>query len=305
MAAHPGHAHSHSHAHEHVPDASVDTVRALRTALAITASVLLIELVGGWWTGSIALVADAGHMLTDACALAVALAALWASLRPRDSRRSFGYGRTQILGALANGLLLGGVSAAVALESIERLGAGREVAARPMLAIDVVGLVANVVTAGVLWKADPHNLNVRAARWHVLGDALGSLGAIGASVVILIWDFRAADAIAGLAIAALLVYSAYALVRDSVDVLLEGVPRHLDLQRIAQEACQLPGVVSIHDLHIWTVGPGFPAMSAHVDLAPGADPERVRRALHTLLHQHYGIRHTTIQTEAPTLHEIE
>ena len=305
MAAHPGHAHAHGHTHDHGPHASVETVGALRIAFAITASVLLIELVGGWWTGSIALVADAGHMLTDAGALLVALLAMWASLRPRDTRRSFGYGRTQILGALANGLLLGGVSAAVALESFERLGAAREIRARPMLAIALLGLAANLVTAAVLWRADPHNLNVRAARWHVIGDALGSLGAILASIAILAWGLQAADAVAGLIIAGLLIYSAYGLVRDSVEVLLEGVPRHLDLQRILQEACELPGVVSIHDLHIWTVGPGFPAMSAHVDLAPGADPERVRRSLHTLLHQRYGIRHTTIQTEAQTLHEIK
>jgi cobalt-zinc-cadmium efflux system protein len=280
-------------------------VGALRTALAITASVMLIELVGGWWTGSIALIADAGHMVTDAGALLVALLAMWASLRPRDTRRSFGYGRTQILGALANGLLLGGVSAAVAIESIERLGTPGEIRARPMLAIALLGLTANLVSAWVLWRADPHNLNVRAARWHVVGDALGSLGAILASIAILIWDLQQADGIAGLTIAGLLIYSAFGLVRDSVDVLLEGVPSHIDLQRILREACELPGVVSIHDLHVWTVGPGFPAMSAHVDLAPGADPERVRRSLHTLLHQSYGIRHTTIQTEAATLHEIK
>jgi cobalt-zinc-cadmium efflux system protein len=299
------HDHAHGHVHDHALHTSLETVGALRTAFAITASVLLIELVGGWWTGSIALIADAGHMLTDAGGLLVALLAMWASLRPRDIRRSFGYGRTQILGALANGLLLGGVSAAVGLESFERLGAVREIRAQPMLAIALLGLSANLVTAAVLWRADPHNLNVRAARWHVIGDALGSLGAILASLAILLWDFRSADAIAGLIIAGLLIYSAYGLVRDAVDVLLEGVPRHLDLQRILREACELPGVVSIHDLHIWTVGPGFPAMSAHVDLAPGADPERVRRSLHTLLHQNYGIRHTTIQTEAPTLHEIK
>jgi cobalt-zinc-cadmium efflux system protein len=303
VAAHSGHA--HPHAHDHAIQASAETVRPLRIALAITTTVLLLELAGGWWTGSIALIADAGHMLTDAGALLVALLALWVSMRPRDSRRSFGYGRTQILGALANGLLLGGVSAAVALESIERLGAERQIAAEPMLAIACIGLAANVATAAVLWRADPHNLNVRAARLHVLGDALGSIGAIGASIAILVFGLQQADAIAGLLIAALVIYSAYALIHDSVDVLLEGVPRHLDLESIGREACRIPGVISIHDLHIWTVGPGFAAMSAHVDLAPGADPERVRRAVHTLLHRSYGIRHTTIQTEAPTLHEIE
>jgi len=297
------------HVHVHAPprgDTGSAEVRALRLALAITSITLLAEAIGGWWTGSIALIADAGHMLVDAGALTVAWAAAWISVRPRDARRSFGYGRTQILGALANGLLLGGVSVGVGVEAIERLsGPERSIAAWPMLGIAIIGLFANVASAIVLHRAGSQNLNVRAALWHVLGDALGSVGAIAAALFILFAGVGRADAIAALCIAGLLVASAYALVRDSVDVLLEATPRHLDLAEITRRACELSGVQSIHDLHIWTVGPGFLAMSAHVDLATGADPERVRRAVHQLMHQEYGIRHTTIQTESATLHDID
>ena len=279
---------------------------ALRAAFAITATTLLAEAVGGWWTGSLALIADAGHMLVDAGALAVAWVAAWVSLRPRDPRRTFGYGRTQILGALANGVLLGAVSAGVALEAIERLAApAAQIDARPMLAIAILGLGANLLSAALLHRTGSHNLNVRAALWHVVGDALGSAGAIAAALCILLLDLPRADAIAALGIGALLLGSAARLIRDAVDVLLEGTPRHIDLAKLTTEVCALPGVASLHDLHVWTVGPGFPAMSAHVDVRPGADPESVRKAVHRLLHQAYGVRHTTIQTESVPLHEIQ
>jgi cobalt-zinc-cadmium efflux system protein len=169
-----------------------------------------------------------------------------------------------------------------------------------------VGLCANLVSARFLSRTSKKNLNVRAALLHVLGDALASIAAIGAGIAMLVWDIRSADATAGLVIAFLLVANAFRLVRDSVDILLEGAPGHLDLRKIAAEVCQVPGVTAIHDLHIWTVSEGFLAMSAHVDLEPGASPEQVRRAVHRLLHQDYDIVHTTIQTEeAPGLLSIE
>jgi cobalt-zinc-cadmium efflux system protein len=246
----------------------------------------------------VALLADAGHMLTDAGALALALMAARLSAKPRDARRSYGYGRTEVLAALGNGLLLGGVSVAIAIESLERLSAPREVDAVPMLIVAIAGLCANLVAARLLHAHAHASLNVRAAFWHVVGDALGSMAAIVAAACILLWGWTQADALGGLAIALLLVASAFQLVRDSVDILLEGTPRHLDLQAIARQARELPGVESIHDLHIWTVSSGFTAMSAHVDLRTGADAEQVRRAVHRLLHEGYGIEHTTIQTEA-------
>ncbi len=301
-AHHGGHAAGHDHAHAR----ATDSQGALVAALAVTLAVFALELLGGLWIGSVALLADAGHMLTDAGALAIAAFAAWAATRPRRARHSFGYGRAEVLAALLNGLLLGGVSVGVAIESIGRLGEPRDVAAGPMLAIAAIGLLANAVSGAFLLRGARANLNVRAALYHVAGDALGSIAALAAGVAIWLFDFDRADALAGLAIAALLVASAARLVRESVEILLEGTPRHLDLEAVARQVAGLPGVARIHDLHIWTVGSGFLAMSAHVDLLPGADPEQVRRAVHRLLHERYAIAHTTIQTEsAPPLLQLE
>ena len=270
----------------------------LRVAFAVTSSILVLEAVGGWVTGSVALLADAGHMLTDAGALGIALVAAWVAARPRSESKSFGYGRAEILAALGNGLLLGAVSVAIAFESISRLRERTEVDAGPMVVIAVIGLAANGVSAVFLARSGSGNLNVRAALFHVLGDALGSVAAITAGVGMLLWQVYVLDAIAGLAIAGLLVVGAGRLVREATDILLEGTPKGLSLDRIAGRVCEIPGVRAIHDLHIWTVTSGFPAMSAHVDLESGADPEEVRRSVHRLLHQEYDIEHTTIQTEA-------
>jgi cobalt-zinc-cadmium efflux system protein len=289
------------HAHSPASDSA-----ALWRAFALTSAVLVIEAVGGFLTGSVALLADAGHMLTDAGALGIALFAAWAASQPRGSRHTFGYGRAEVLAALLNGLLLGGVSVGIAVESFARLGSPHLVDAKPMLGIALVGLVANLVSGLFLLRGASSNLNVRAALYHVGGDALGSLAAIAAGTAILLFGWHKADAFAGLAIALLLVASALRLIRDSVDILLEGAPRHLDLDEVAERVRAVPGVARIHDLHIWTVGSGFPAMSAHVDLKPGADAEAVRRAVHRLLHQEYSVAHTTIQTEsAPPLLQVD
>ncbi|MFI5314081.1 MAG: cation diffusion facilitator family transporter [Myxococcota bacterium] len=307
--------HDHHHAHGradepsasdgHAPSRGSNSV-ALRRAFALTALVLLVEFVGGLLTGSVALLADAGHVLTDAGALGIALFAEWAASQPRGTRHSFGYGRAEVLAALLNGLLLGGVSVGIAVESFARLASPNAVNAGAMMAIAALGLVANLVSGLFLLRDSRHSLNVRAALYHVGGDAVGSLAALSAGACIALFDWRSADAIAGVAIALLLVVSALRLIRDSVDILLEGAPRHLDLHEIARRVNAVPGVARIHDLHIWTVGSGFPAMSAHVDLASGADPEAVRRAVHRLLHQEYAVAHTTIQTESgPPLLQVD
>jgi len=291
---------AHSHAHDHASHgATRSSVQGLRAAFAITSLVLVLEAVGGFLTGSVALLADAGHMLTDTGALGIALLAAWIAVRPRSSRRSFGYGRAEILGALANGMLLAGVSVAIALESLERLGEQREIDAVPMIAIAIIGLVANVVSAAILSRSAKTNMNVRAALFHVIGDAVGSVAAIAAGLAVLLANLTWADAAAGLLISALLVVSAFRLIRDSVDVLLEGTPKHLDIDKIAAEVSGLPGVKGLHDLHIWTVNDGFLAMSGHIDIAPGAEAGTVRQAVHDLLHRDYAIGHTTIQTEEP------
>ena len=298
---HGTHARASGDAHAHVSQST-----ALSRAFALTALMLVVEGVGGFLIGSVALIADAGHMLTDVGALGIALFAAWAASQPRGRRHSFGYGRAEVLAALLNGFLLGGVSVGIAGESLARLGAPRAIAAGPMIGIAALGLAANLLSGFFLLRGARTNLNVRAALTHVAGDAAGSLAALGAGAAILFLGWSSADAIAGLLIAGLLVVSALGLIRDSVHILLEGAPRHLDLDEIARRVRAVPGVARIHDLHIWTVGSGFPAMSAHVDLVAGADPELVRRAVHRLLHQEYDVAHTTIQTEsAPPLLQVE
>lgn len=309
-------AHSHSTPHgtplgyrggvEDPPRSGAVNLKALRGALVVTISILLLEGVGGWLTGSVALLADAGHMLTDAGALGLALLAARLRLRPTSSRKTFGYGRAEILAALANGLLLGATSVAIAIESLGRLRSPEPIAALPMLSIACVGLGANLLSAWLLVRADRENLNIRGALAHVLGDALGSLAAIAAGIAILAWGWLQADALAGLGIAGLLVAAAIRLVRGSLDILLEGAPDDLDLEKLVSDVCDLPGVAGIHDLHIWTVTSGFPAMSGHVDLTPGADGHAVQTAVSRLVRTRYGIEHTTIQTEpAPRLHTID
>ncbi len=298
----------HDHAHDHRGAGRIPApAPAQRAALAITRVFRLLEIAGGLLSGSVALLADAGHMLTDAGALTIALVAAWIAGRPRDPQMSFGYGRAEVLGALVNGALLGGVSVGVALESVRRLQQPHEIDAPIMIGVAALGLLANVAAAIILARAARGgNLNVRAALLHVLGDALASIGAIAAGVAVLLWGWAAADGFAGLVIAALLVVSAVRLIRESVDVLLERVPSGLDIARIAGQISAVSGVRGVHDLHIWQVTPGFPAMSAHVDLAEDADAEEVRRTIHRLLHRDYGVAHTTIQTEAgPRLLEIQ
>jgi cobalt-zinc-cadmium efflux system protein len=302
---HGTHAHAHASGgtHSHAP---VSESTALSRAFALTAVMLVVEGVGGLLIGSVALIADAGHMLTDVGALGIALFAAWAAAQPRGRRHSFGYGRAEVLAALLNGFLLGGVSVGIAGESIARLGAPRAIDPGPMIGIAALGLVANLLSGFFLLRGARTSLNVRAALFHVAGDAAGSLAALGAGAAILFLGWTSADAIAGILIAGLLVISALRLIRDSVHILLEGAPRHLDLEEVARRVRAVQGVARIHDLHIWTVASGFPAMSAHVDLVAGADPELVRRAVHRLLHQEYDVAHTTIQTEsAPPLLQVD
>ncbi|MCP4007332.1 MAG: cation transporter [bacterium] len=308
MALTHDHAHGHeAHGHVH-PPADSGSERRLRIAFTLTTTILVFEAIGAWLSGSVALLADAGHMLTDAGALGVALFAARLSQKPHTASKSFGYGRLEILAALFNGMLLGGVSVGIALESIERLttSAKPEIDAPLMFGVAVVGLIANAISAAILSHGAHDNLNVRGAFLHVLGDLLGSIAAIFAAACIYFWDFAMADALVGLLIAGLLVYSAIRLVRESAHILLEGAPGHLDLNEIAARVGEIQGVQSIHDLHIWTVTSGFLSMSAHIDLEAGADAESVRRVVHQLLHQEYRIHHTTIQTEqGPGLINIE
>lgn len=271
--------------------------RALRIALFITAAFLGVEIVGGVLSGSVALLADAGHMATDVAALALALfAARVAARRPTESK-TFGYRRTEILAALANGLVLVGVSVAVAADALRRLVAPPAVEAELMLGVAVAGLAANLVSAWVLHADHGHSLNVRGAFLHVVGDALGSVGAIVAALCMMLFGWTLADPIAALAITALILVSSWRLVRESVDVLMEAVPGHVDMEILRREMRAVAGVRDVHDLHVWTLTSGYHAISAHVDVSETADGAAVLAALQTLTKERFDLVHGTFQLE--------
>jgi cobalt-zinc-cadmium efflux system protein len=299
-----GHAHGHAHAH---PEARSDADRrALRAALAITATFLAVEVAGGILSGSLALLADAGHMATDLASLALALFALHLSGREPTPEKTFGWRRTEILAALANGAALGATAVFIAVEAVGRLREPPPVAGALMLGVACAGLVANLLAATVLFRGRGSSLNLRAAFLHVATDALGSVAAIVAGLAIQLFGWRLADPVVALALSALVLVSAWRLVRESVDVLMESTPEHVDLAELERAMREVPGVESVHDLHVWTLTSGYHAMSAHVDVRAGADDHSVLHLLQDLAARRFEIGHTTFQLErAAPLLEIE
>lgn len=277
-------------------------VRELGVALAITTTFFVVEVAGGLLTGSLALLADAGHMLTDAGALGLALFALWVSRRPITARRSYGYYRMEILAALVNGVALVLIAVYIFWEAIERLQHPPEVQSLPMLAVAGMGLLANLATLAVLGHESHANLNVRAALLHIVGDLFGSLGAITAGAVMLLTGWYLADPLLSIAIGALILWSAWGLVGESVDILLEATPRHIDASEVADAMASIDGVVEVHDLHIWTLTSGYLALSAHAVVPDYSRAAQVLSELTALLHDRYGIEHATIQIEVPGAH---
>jgi cobalt-zinc-cadmium efflux system protein len=270
--------------------------RKLLIVLLLTTAFMVVEAVGGWISGSLALIADAGHMLTDAGALALSLATVWIARRPATPRKTFGYLRLEILAALVNGAVLLGVAAWVVLEAVRRLRDPTPVESGLFLAIAATGLVVNLLGLWVLHGAQHGSLNVRGAYLHVLGDALGSVGAIAAALVIRYTGWLPADPLISIVISVLILVGAWRLVRESVDVLLEAVPAHVDLEEVRAGMLAVPGVQAVHDLHVWTVTSGMIAMSGHVvvpDLS--SHPAALGRIQERLKGQ--GIAHATIQLE--------
>ena len=276
--------------------------RALTVALALAAVVLVAEVVGGVLTNSLALLADAGHMVSDVLAVSIALFAVWAAARPASARRTFGYQRAEVLAAAANGLVLLLVAAYVFWQAALRLGDPPDVHAGPMLGIAVAGLGANVASALVLHSHQAMNLNVRAAFYHVLGDAAGSIGAIAAAVVMLATGWYLADPLISVLIGVLIVFAAGVLLRESLTVLLEVAPPHINPRAVEDALLDMPGVAGLHDLHIWTVTSGLVALSCHCELSGEEDSDAVLSALCDMLHERFGIHHVTIQPELQRLH---
>jgi cobalt-zinc-cadmium efflux system protein len=274
-----------------------DDRRALAIALALTATYTVAEVVGGLLTGSLALLADAGHMLSDNVSIVLALFAVWIAAKPPTPERTFGFKRVEILAALANGAALVIVSLWIFYEAYQRFQDPPDVLGGWMLAIAIVGLFVNVGAAAVLSGSRGGSLNLEAAFRHVLADLLGSAGVITAALVILLTGWLYADPLISVLIGLLILASAWTVLRDSIRILLEATPRGLDSIEIGTALGSVEGVVDVHDLHVWTITSGFPALSAHVLVRPGDDCHAIRRQLEVLLSERFQIEHTTLQVD--------
>lgn len=272
--------------------------RRLGFVLGITAAYAVAEVAGGWLANSLALLADAGHMLTDVMALALALLAAWTARRPPDPARTYGYQRIEILAALFNGVALIVIALFIFVEAWGRLSDPPPVAASLMAAVAAGGLVVNLIGAGLLHRQQ-HGLNIRAAYLHLLGDLWGSIGTLAAAGAMAAFGWFWADPLISAAIGAIIVYGAVRLLLESVNVLLEGAPSHLDSGQVSGCLGDLAGVSSVHDLHLWSLGGGSPLLSAHLVLDNSEPAERVLREATALLDERFGITHATLQLEPP------
>jgi cobalt-zinc-cadmium efflux system protein len=273
------------------------SLRALALAFAINTGFFAVELAGALYADSLVLLADAAHMLTDSASLGLALLAAWVASRPADEKRTYGYGRAEVLGALANGILLLGVVGYVLVDAYRRFGDPAPVRADVVVVVGVLGLAANLAAAYAL-VGDRDDLNVRGAYLHLLADAAGSVAAIAVGVALTVSTLYVLDAVAAVVVAALVFYSTVDLLRDAVNILLQGTPRDVDVSEVAAFLGSLDGVEDVHDVHVWALASGEYAMSAHVAVVADADADRVLRACRRRLAAEFGVDHATVQVES-------
>jgi cobalt-zinc-cadmium efflux system protein len=304
-----GHAHDHAHhAHAHGHHAHTDGDRGAMTkrlvwVLAITAVFMVAELVGGILAGSLALLADAGHMFTDVAALALSVFAIRLARRPATTKRTFGYVRLEILAALVNGASLLVIAGLILFEAWRRLSAPVEVDGGLMLGVATLGLAVNIVGAKLLHSHAHENLNVRGAYLHVLGDLLGSVGAIAAGIVIVTTGWTAADPIVSVLIALLILWGAWNLVREAADILLESAPAHVDMDAVLADLAGVEGLDEVHDVHVWTLTSGFVALSAHGVIDDPRQHTRILEEIRMRMRAR-GIAHVTFQIELRALYQL-
>jgi cobalt-zinc-cadmium efflux system protein len=294
----------------HAPGVELDrsgSKRALKLTLALTTAFLVVEVAGGVISGSLALLADAAHMLSDSLSLGVALFAAWLAGRAGDSSRTFGYRRAEILAALFNGVTLVVISIWIFIEAGIRFSDPPEVEAGLVLVVGAVGLAVNLVAVRILHARSAESLNVTAALRHVIADVLGSVGVILAAVVILATGWEYADPVISVAIGVLILVSSWSILRDSVQILLEGSPPGTDVDEVGRAMASMPGVSQVHDLHVWTITSGFPALAAHVVVGEQTDCHAKRRELEEMLRSRFDLEHTTLQVDhdRPDLLQIE
>lgn len=284
----------HKHAHSHGSNR-----RRLIGVLALTFAYMLAEAIGGFLTNSLALLSDAGHMLADVASLCLALVALWFVARPATAKKTYGYYRMEILAALANGAALVVISLLISYEAFHRIKSPPEVKGLEVTLIAIGGLAVNAVSALVLHSASQENLNMRGAFLHVMSDALGSVGAIIAGVLIWQKGWVLADPLISIAMCLLIIYSSWQLIRESVNILLEGTPSHINIRAVVEAMHAVQGVSDVHDLHVWTISSGMEALSAHVTLQADASHRETLDALQEQLRSGFNISHLTIQIESP------
>ena len=286
------------HGHTHALDARrADSRRRIWAALGINVAMVVVEVVGGLLTGSLAVLADAGHLLSDVGAMVLALIASRLASLPAAGQRTFGYQRSEVLAALLNGVLLVAVGVGVGVAAIGRLGDPPEIDGAGVLALGVFGLAGNVAATWVLARGEREDINLEGVLRHSFADALGSLGVVLAGAFVLLGGSDVVDPIVGLLIAVLVLASSWRLIREPVEVLMESAPEGVEVDLVGAAICEEQGVLSVHDLHVWTVTSGFGAIAAHVVVTRDCDRDLVRRRLELTLRERFGIEHTTLQME--------
>ncbi len=293
---HRNHSQDHDHSHSH-DIKNIKEKRALGIVLGLTFCFMIVEAVAGFYTGSLALLSDAGHMLTDVFALSLAFFAIWFSQKPPTSTKTFGFYRAEILAAFFNSLLLFAISGAILFEAYRRLLTPHEVKSLEMTIVAVIGLCVNLTAAYILFKFQSGNLNIKGALYHVLSDALGSVGAIIAGIIMITTKWYYADSLISILVSVLIIRGAWVLFRESTHILLEGTPKGIDLSAVQDCLCSHKRVISVHDLHAWTLTQGFEALSAHLVVENIDDSEDIISEIKQELSNKFEISHITLQLE--------
>ena len=276
----------------------MENKRILTRALAITTFFMLVEVTGGFISGSLALLADAGHMFTDAAALTLSLFAFWLSSRPRTFANTFGWRRFEIFAAFLNGIALWVVSGLIGYEAFKRLKAPPEINSGLMIVIAALGLLSNIAVGAILFRSRNRNLNVKGAFLHVMADAVGSVGVLAAALLIRLTGSWIWDPVLSVAVCVLILWSSGRLIKESFHIFMEGAPAHLDISSVNKALTEIPGVVEVHDLHVWTITSGFVSLSAHLKVQKNRDAQDILRKAHDAVSTGFKIQHTTFQMEA-------
>ncbi|REJ24559.1 MAG: cation transporter [Bacillaceae bacterium] len=295
---------SHHHSHDHHDFNRENNKKGLITALLITVGILLLEFFGGLMTNSLALLSDSGHMLSDASSLALSLIAIWFAAKPASPNKTYGFYRFEILAALFNGVTLFVIAGFIIWEAVQRFFNPPTVASGSMMLIASIGLFANLLSAWVLMRKGDvkHNVNVRSAYLHVIGDALGSVGAIAAGFIMWLFGWYIADPIISILVALLILKGAWGVLKHSIHILMEGTPVTIDQNEVKKALKSIEGVKDVHDLHIWTITSGLDSLSCHILIEDHQDSQKVLQAAIHMIEEKFKILHTTIQIETSQIH---